>query len=64
MVQLIKCPTLDLSSGLDLRIVSSSLALGSALSVKPTSEKKKKEKSIYTAFVCYSVTRIILSVVC
>lgn len=31
MVQSIKCPTLDLSSGLDLRVLSSSLMLGCML---------------------------------
>ena len=41
---LVKCPTLDLSSGLDLRIVSSSPALGSMLGMEPTLKKKKKEK--------------------
>ena len=36
VAQLIECLTLDLSSGLDLKVVSSSPALGSMLSVKPT----------------------------
>ena len=33
MVQLVKRPTLDLSSGLDLRVMSSSPMLGSMLSM-------------------------------
>ena len=41
-VQAGKCPTLDLSSGLDLRVMSSSPALGSVVGVKPTLKKKKK----------------------
>ena len=36
MAQLVKGPTLDLSSGLDLRVVSSSPEWGSMLGVKPT----------------------------
>jgi len=36
VVQLVKHPTLDLSSGLDLRVVSSSPALGSTLSMETT----------------------------
>ena len=31
-----KCPTLDLSSGLDFRVISSSPALGWTLGVEPT----------------------------
>ena len=42
MAQSVKCQTLDLSSGLDLRVVSSSLTFGSKLGVKPT---KKEEKT-------------------
>ena len=44
MAQSVKHPTLDLSSGLDLRVVSSSLELGSTLGVKPTKKKTKTEK--------------------
>ena len=36
VAQLVKHLTLDLSSGLDLRVVSSSPVLGYALSMKPT----------------------------
>ena len=36
VAQLVKCPTLDLSSGLDLRVMSSSPVLGSALGMEPT----------------------------
>ena len=43
MVQSVKCLTLDLSSGLDLSVMSSSPMLGSVLGVEPTSEKRKKE---------------------
>ena len=35
VAQLVKHPTLDLSSSLDLRVVSSSPALGSALGIEP-----------------------------
>ena len=35
---------LDFSSGLDLRVVSSSPALGSSLGLEPTLKKKRKEK--------------------
>ena len=35
MAQLVEHPTLDLSSGLDLRVVSSSPVLGSTLGMKP-----------------------------
>ena len=41
VVQLIECPTLDLSPGLDLRVVSSSPALGSKLGMELA--KKKDE---------------------
>ena len=42
VAHLVKHPTPDLSSGLDLRIVSSSPMLGSMLGVEPTLKKKKK----------------------
>ena len=35
--------TLDLSSGLDLRVMSSSPALGSMLGMEPTKKKKKNK---------------------
>ena len=47
MAQSVKCPTLDLSSGLDLRVMSSSPTLGSVLGTilnKAYLEKKKKKK--------------------
>ena len=44
MAQSVKHPTLDLSSGLDLRVVSSSPALGSMMGVKPTFKKRKEKK--------------------
>ena len=40
VAQLVKCLTLDFSSGLDLRVVSSSPALGSVPGVAPTFKKK------------------------
>ena len=43
MAQSVECPTLDLSSGLDLRVVSSSPALGFILGVEPTLEKMGTE---------------------
>jgi len=36
VAQSVKHPTLDLSSGLDLRVVSSSSELGSTLGMEPT----------------------------
>ena len=44
MAQLVKHGTLDLSSGLDLRVMNSSPTLGSMLDVKPTLKKKKNSK--------------------
>lgn len=46
VAQWVKCPTLYLSSGLDLRITSSSPALGPMLDVEPTWGKKKKRQSV------------------
>ena len=43
MAQSVKRLTLDLSSGLDLRVMSSSPALGSRLGVEPTEEEEKEE---------------------
>lgn len=40
----VKGPTLDLSSGIDLSVVNSSLTLGSMLGVQPTLKKRKKEE--------------------
>ena len=42
VAQVVKCPTLDLSSGLDLRVISLSPALGSVLGVEAYFKKKKK----------------------
>ena len=44
MAQSVKHLSLDLSSGLDLTVVSSSPALGPALGMKPTLKKKKRKK--------------------
>jgi len=41
VAQSVKCPTLDLSSGLDLRVVSSNPMLGSMLGMEPTLKKKR-----------------------
>ena len=40
MAQSVKCPTLNLGSGLDLRVMSLGPALDSALGLKPTLKKK------------------------
>ena len=40
MAQLVKCLTLDFSSGLDLGVVSSGLASGSMLGIEPTKKIK------------------------
>ena len=42
MAQSVKCLTLDLRSGLDLRAVGSSSMLGSMLGIESTKKKKKK----------------------
>ena len=41
MTQWVKCPTLDLGSGLDFSVVSSSPASGSTLGMEPTLKKAK-----------------------
>ena len=43
VAQLVKCPTLDRSSGLDLRVVSSHPVLDSMLGIGK--EKKKERKN-------------------
>ena len=43
MAQSVKQLTLDLSSGLDLRVMSSSSTLGSAMGLEPMKEKGRKE---------------------
>lgn len=43
MAPSVKNLTLDLSSGLDLRVGSSRPVLGSSLGMEPTLKKKKKE---------------------
>ena len=45
MTQSVECPTLDLSSGLDLGVMGLSLALGFTLHMEPT-EKKKNDQII------------------
>ena len=40
----VKCPTLDLSSGLGLRVMSSIPVLGSALCIKPTIKERKEKR--------------------
>ena len=45
VAQLIKCPTRDLSSGLDLRVVISRPALSSMLGMEPNLKKNKKKKN-------------------
>jgi len=55
VAQLVKHLTFDLSSGFDLRVMSSSPMLGSVLGVEPT-KKKKKRMSIsflHTSFLNY-----------
>ena len=44
MAQLVECPTLVLSLGLDLRILSLSPGLGSMLGMVGKKKKKKKKK--------------------
>lgn len=45
MAQSVKQPTLDLSSGLELRVMSSRPTLGSVLGVKPTKKKNQTNKN-------------------
>ena len=45
MAQLVKHPTLDLSSDIDLRVVSSSPVVGSTLGTELTLKKKKRKES-------------------
>ena len=45
VAKLVGCPTLDLSSGLDLGVMGLSLALGFTLHMEPT-EKKKNDQII------------------
>ena len=49
----VKCLTLDICSGHDLRVVSSSLVLDSALGMGPTLKKKKKKT--FRSVVCVSI---------
>jgi len=51
VAQLVKHLTFDLSSGFDLRVMSSSPMLGSVLGVEPT--KKKKKKNVYFLFTYF-----------
>ena len=46
MAQLLECLALDLSSGLDLRVMSSRPMLGSMQGEEPTLKKKKKDDFI------------------
>ena len=50
VAQPVKDRLLDLSSGLDLRVVSSSPALGSTLGAEPT-QKKERKNSIATTVI-------------
>ena len=51
MAQSIKHLTLELSSGLDLRVVSSSLALGSIVGMEPTLKKGIKREACRWLFM-------------
>ena len=44
LAQLVKHLSLDLSSGLDLRVMSLSPALGSTLGLEPTERRKRERK--------------------
>jgi len=46
VAQLVKRLTLELSLGLDLRVVGLSPVLGSTMGMEPTLKKKGKEKEI------------------
>ena len=52
MTQLTKYQTLDLSSVLDLRAMSSSPVLGSTLGVESTLQKKKKKINMVNVILC------------
>ena len=45
-------PTLDVSSGLDFKVVSLSHALGSTLSVEPALKEKKKKDLVLEMLMC------------
>ena len=51
MAQLVECPTLDLSSGLDLMVESISPALGSTLGMEPTLKEEKQQAAATTCSV-------------
>ena len=50
MAQSVQRLTLDLSSGFDLRVMSSSPALGSTLIMEATLKKRKKKESMVSPF--------------
>jgi len=48
VAQSVERPTPDLSSGLDLRVLSSDPSLGSVLGVEPTLKKQKTKNKTHT----------------
>lgn len=44
VTQWVKCPILDLGSGLDLRVVALSTMWGTTLRMEPTLKKRKRKK--------------------
>ena len=67
MAQSVMRPTLDFSSGLDLRVMSSSPALDFMLGVEPTLKTKNKQKLGRTKFSLESKegrTLLVINLVC
>ena len=52
VAQLVKCPTLDLSSDLDLRVMSSRFTLDSTVCVEPTLKKKIQIRTLWPDILC------------
>lgn len=53
VTQWVKCPILDLGSGLDLRVVALSTMWGTTLRMEPTLKKEKRTKEPCRMFGCH-----------
>ena len=58
MIWLVRYPTLDVSSGLDLGVVSSSPGLGSTLGMEPTERRKERKKEERHSILYLSVASL------
>ena len=61
MAQLVQRPALDLSSGPDLRVVTSRPALGSALGMKPTLKKNVRGAWVAQSVECMTSAQGMIS---